>query len=329
MKLFTPLFFILGCCFFLTGQTTTKDSVLAEKGDGIFSILRKQGLDPVKYYGDFLELNADSLKNGSEIVFGRTYIIPQAPDSYKEMGIRINADDASETSIFGQEFATFNKKSDKLENAVIYLISASSLQKEFSNQNVAKDDILKSVAKELLLNGAKVYLIEGNDEADMVIKDKESEEEETTMEAPMAGLENMRNYVELINTAFLKNSGKQKYQRILVIDLKQGAVAKKYHRVSVFHDDNVEGERFANNMQQIFNKSKILDDSKDFTAIFAQKNNLFLVKNALPPLTFIELGETEDPKIEGRIKVKPDKKWLSDVITNGIVNDYTQLEIQD
>ncbi|NKI31668.1 hypothetical protein [Croceivirga thetidis] len=328
MRLLLPLLLCLGSAVLAIGQTEN-DTVVAKQGDGIFSVLRNQGLDPVKYYPAFIELNIENLKNGSEMVLGETYIIPKAPDSYKDMGIAVDVENAIETPIFEEELADFENKGDKLENAVIYLMASSSNSSASSDQSQLKKDVLKSVAKQLLLNGAKVYLLQGTDEVTINEEESENSKDSIQVEAPMAGLDAMRNYVDVINKSFLKNSGKQKYQRLLVIDLKPGTTSEKYYKVAVFHDNNTEGERFATSMQQIFNKSKILDDSKDFTAIFAQKNNLFLAKNALPPLTFIEVDATENPKIEGRIKVKPEKNWLTDVITSGIVNDYAQLEFQD
>lgn len=328
MKLIIPLIF-LGCFLLLPAQKSV-DSVVATQGDGIFSILRKEGLDPVKYYPDFLSLNADSLRNGSELVLGRTYLIPEATDSFKEMGIKINVEDDSESSIFGEELATFSSKSDKLKNAVIYLMTASSHTRAPNNKLSTEQEILKAVAKELLLNGSKVYLLESSNQVVAAIEVEEDQEgQKVEVEAPMAGLETMRSYLDYLNTYFLKNSGTQKYQRVLVIDVKEVSGDNKYHKVSVFHDNNSEGKEFANNIGAILNKSKILDTSKDFTAIFAQKNNLFLAKNALPPLTLIEFRGSENPKTEGRIKVKPEKSWLTDVITSGIVNDYAKLEFQD
>ena len=81
MKLASQILWIL-CPFLLLGQVE-QNRVVAQDGDGIFSMLRKQGLDPVKYYEEFVELNQDNLKNGSELHLGREYIIPYAADSYK------------------------------------------------------------------------------------------------------------------------------------------------------------------------------------------------------------------------------------------------------
>ena len=56
-----------------SGQTI---KVKAEQGDGIFSLLRKQGLNPGKYYVDFIQLNEALIKNGSELSLGVEYQIP-------------------------------------------------------------------------------------------------------------------------------------------------------------------------------------------------------------------------------------------------------------
>ena len=64
-------------------------TIVAKNGDGIFSILRNEGIEIEKYYGEFLELNQDKLKNGSRLVIGETYRIPNAPDSFKNRGVKI------------------------------------------------------------------------------------------------------------------------------------------------------------------------------------------------------------------------------------------------
>ena len=60
------IFFVLWVCFFSYswGQRNSY-TVIAESGDGIYSILRKQGVDPVKYYQAFIELNEENIKDGS------------------------------------------------------------------------------------------------------------------------------------------------------------------------------------------------------------------------------------------------------------------------
>ena len=62
MKSRLSLLFWVWACTFIFAQESTYYKVVAEQGDGIFSLLRKQGLDPAKHYGEFLELNSDKIK---------------------------------------------------------------------------------------------------------------------------------------------------------------------------------------------------------------------------------------------------------------------------
>src|SRR5690606_41954597 len=62
-------------------------TVVAKAGDGIFSLLRKEGLDPVKHYGEFLELNAGMLHGGSFLKVGEDYRIPKSGDAFKNTGV--------------------------------------------------------------------------------------------------------------------------------------------------------------------------------------------------------------------------------------------------
>ena len=304
-------------------QTTT--TIVAEQGDGIFSILRKQGLDPVKYYGEFLTLNKAKLKNGSELVLGQAYQIPVAPDSFKKMAVVVEDNTTEAASLFDKELGSISPKSDRLKNAVIYLLLASPSFEVKDNIKRLRNEMLVSLAEELMVHGAKVLVLKGD--GDLALTELSNEKEEANVEAPMANLEEMRQYVDVVNTEYLKNYGK--YQRLLVINFNESVVDSKYYRVSVFHDNNPEGERFAKNIQLTMNKYSVQNNAKDYTEVFSQKNNLFLAKNAMPPITLIDIGDTKDPSIEGRISVKPDKVWLTNIITTGIFSDYANLEINE
>ena len=298
--------------------------VVAEQGDGIFSILRKQGLDPVKYYGKFLELNKGQLENGSDLVLGKEYNIPVALDSYKHMAVQWDVENETETSLFDQELETISAKSERLKNAVIYLMLASSSSEPKKEVKRLRQEIMVSMAEELMVHGAKVYLLQNDETALATYKGEDLNTSET--EAPMAHLEQMRNYVDIINGEYLKNQGK--YQRLLVINLNESVRNSEYYKVSVYHDKNPDGERFAKNIQQTLNRYSVTNDPKEYTEVFTEKNNLFLAKNVMPPITLVDIGDTKDPSIEGRISVKPDKVWLTNIITNGIFSDYANLEIE-
>ncbi len=61
-------FLLIAFTFLSLNNVLAQDSlqtVVAKNGDGIFSMLRNEGINIVKYYAEFIELNQDNIKNGA------------------------------------------------------------------------------------------------------------------------------------------------------------------------------------------------------------------------------------------------------------------------
>jgi len=286
------------------------ETVVAKSGDGIFSILRDEGIDPTKYYLEFVELNSENLINGSELRVGKEYQLPNAQDSFKNMGRFISLNSSDEKPLFAGEMAKMSIKSEKLKNAVYYLISEN-MSSDKKGEKFSQD-ITRDLAWRLLENGARVYVIAS-----------ESQKEQTSK------MENAQDYIDIINKRFLRNSGK--YQRLLMVRA-NGEMDRKNLDISIYHhDSNDDGERLAANIQNVFkryNTNKIVVQGSPDT--FAGKENLFLAKNLLPALTLVEIGNqsTYEKQIKS-LSVRPDKKALATWLGNGIFRDYAELEIED
>lgn len=324
MKKITLILTLFGV-FTAFGQTTV---VTAEEGDGVFSLLRKQGLDPVKYYADFMNLNREKLDDGSELILGKEYHIPDAPDSFKKRALSITNDGTKPIPIFQDELAAIALKSNRLKNAIIYLLPVESSDQPVSSQNTSsmKEQMVKNIAKELIVNGAKVYLIDNfgfKDNFAAIKKGKASNEENA-----IATKERMQHYVEIINELSLKNSGK--YQRMLVINLNEAANNSKYFDISVFHHrKNSESERFAKNLQKVLNKNSIVREQKNDTEVFTNSQNLYLATNVLPPVTMIEIGDTINPGIKERISIASRDEILPNIVTSGVLTDYADISFEE
>ncbi len=307
----------------MLGQNSNHIAV-AESGDGIFSILRKQGLNPTKYYAEFVALNEKNLRNGSELHLGRAYLIPYAADSFKKTAVQVRTDNKMEESIFKSELAEISPKSTRLKNAVIYLISGNSVDATSASVNKLTDEITLNLAQELMVHGAQVYLIESEAENKHALAE-ESPFKKT--EGAMAPLSQMQEYVEIINKKYLKHQGK--YQRLLITRVNDD-ITDEHCEVSVYHHNSSEdGRRIAANIQRTFNENSIESKPfREYTEIFTDKNNLYLAKNALPPITLIEIGNGKKLTIEDTILVNADQELLSNIITSGVLNDYADLEIE-
>lgn len=307
-------FFVPLLGMFLTSATLmaqeSYEKIVAKPGDGIFSVLRNEGINPLKYYTEFIELNKDNLIEGSELHAGREYVLPDAADSFKNMGRLVVLPENTEKTLFEGELSKISVQSDMLKNTVYYLIS----ENQDVNDNTKKftDDVTKDMAKRLLENGALVY----------VIRSKSSNVETDKMNTSQG-------YIDIINKRFLRNSGK--YQRLLMVST-NGVINQKRLDISIYHHNNSDdGERFATNIQSVFkkyNNNKIVVENNP--EIFVEKEKLFLAKNILPALTLVKIGNQDNGKSSEKVlSVRPDKKALATWLTSGIFKDYADLEIED
>ena len=317
----TVFVLLFSSCFFVSGQTL---KVKAEKGDGIFSLLRKQGLNPSKYYSEFVRLNEKNIKNGSQLHLGREYLIPDASDSFKKMALNVTEDIKEDIPIFNEELAQISPKSDKLKEAVLYLLPGVNGIKESKQLEDTRNLIMRNVAQELMVHGAKVYLVEELEE-DIAI---EIEDSNLSTENAIADKHQMQHFVGTINKHYLQNAGK--YQRVVVLNFNENAESSKYYEVSIFHHKkSKEGERFAQTFEGIFNKNSIKKSTSNPVEIFENSNNLYLAKNTLPPVTMIDINGLDQTKRAKRISISPRDKVLTSIIANGVLSDYANLVIEE
>lgn len=278
------------------------DSIIAKSGDGIFSLLRNEGISPSKYYAEFVSLNKDKIKEGSKLKVGEAYLLPYAPDSFKNMGRLIAVSNEVETAIFKNGIANLSLESEKLKDAVYYLIS----QQKDTDISTKKftDAMIKDLARRLLVNSAKVYIIKDD------------------------SIETLQDYTTIINKCYLKN--RDKYQRLLLVQ-SDGLTNSKKLDVSIYHHGSSEdSERLANNIESVLQKNstrKLSIENKK--RAFQDKDNLFFAKNILPAITVVEIAS---PQNKGNVKVlsvQSDKKALAKWLSNGIFEDYAELEIEE
>lgn len=301
------LLWVFLVCIMLGQEKSYK--VVAEPGDGIYSLLRKQGLDPVAHYQEFIELNKENIKDGSFLHVGREYYIPYASESFKSVGVRVFLASDKEEPVFEEELQNLRKKSDALKDVVYYLITENGK----SNSNGFAKDVELNLAKTLLENGAHVFVLE---QKGLI----HSNEEDT-------GIALMGSYVEAINKRYLKHTGK--YQRLLIIRA-NGQIKGKMD-VSVFHHQkSEEGQRLAQNLREVFQKHSIKNRSyKSIEAIFEDENTLYLAKNVLPAVSLLDIDGTSRESKAKSIEVVSNKKALAEWLANGILKDYADLKIEE
>ena len=279
-------------------------TVVAKNGDGIFSMLRNEGIDIVKYYAEFLELNEDKIKNGSHLIVGEEYIIPDAPDSFKRRGTKIVMPDAKEIPIFKGELASLRIKDSTLKHAVFYVLTNKGKGVEEGTKK-SKDGVSVRMARKLLQSSARVYLLYSSpsDSLDLI------------------------DFVSVINKKYLKHNGD--YQRLLVINTDDMSTKSKTD-VTVYHyAESKEGKEFADNILKVFGKNTIKYTSlNEYSEVFIDAKNIAFAKNILPTITFIDMG-VKGANNKKTLKVTTNKKNIADLITSGILSDYSNTVFED
>lgn len=279
------------------------ETVVAKNGDGILSILRNEGIDIAKYYEQFLELNEAKLSNGSRLAIGETYVIPHAPDSFKNRGVLVQIGNGGERPIFDEELATLRRKDSSLINTVYYLIEHDGVGTRA--QSAPKDGIAVNMARRLLQSGARVYLLTSEAKDSLGLID----------------------YVGEINKKYLKHNGD--YQRLVVMNVDEVNPKTKTDVMVYHYAESEESKRFAANILKVFGGNVVKQGSlEDYSKVFTDFKSIAFAKNILPPITFINMG-SEPADDQKTMKVTANRENIANLITNGILSDYSNTEFEE
>ena len=305
LKIILPLVCLVMLSHFKVNSQDSLKTFIAKRGDGIINVLRSHGMNVTKYYEEFLVLNKGNFRKGSELHLGRTYYLPDAPDSFEQMGRKIEIVSKVESPIFTKDLFYIRKKDNSLEETVYYMVFDESKSNATTDSYAENYDVARDMAKELLRHGAKVYLIENaiNEKIDL------------------------GEYIAIINRLYLKNNGK--YQRLLVMNLNESARMISSKLTLAHYDKSKEGQKLAVNISKIFQNQNVLKKSSEaYTKVFNDKTNLYLAKNVMPAMTFIQT-ESDTSVVKNYQNSENTKISFSDIILKGILQDYTNLKFEE
>ncbi len=326
--LYFSLFFITTSIFAQEGLKT----VVAKKGQGIYTLLKSFGMSPAAYYSDFIALNEDNLRNGKHLYEGKTYKIPKKSEKIDTE--IVSPEIINGYPIFGKKHAVVKRKSSKLNGTVYYLISGhggpdpgaiTKHGKKLISEDEYAYDITLRLGKELISHGALVYII---------IRDKNDGIRDTRIlpvdydevcypdkTIPLNQVDRLKQRVDAVNDLYLKNKGK--YQRLIVTHIDSRSVGKNIDVFFYHHENSTNGKRLAESIHKTFQKKyKKYQPNRDYTGTFSDRSGLYLVKNTIPAMTYIEIGNIKNKKDQKRILVPENRQALAKWIGDGILLDY-------
>ncbi|WP_034043447.1 N-acetylmuramoyl-L-alanine amidase family protein [Wocania ichthyoenteri] len=338
--LFTFLFFTS----FISLAQTPEKTVIAKRGDGIYSLLRNNGLDPTKYFKKFITLNKKILKTNNQLLIGETYLLPNTEVLIEEPHI-ITDNITSKTidsiapikkisfPLFGKKYSVFNLESKKLNNAIYYLISGHGgpdpgAITTYNNKTISEDeyayDVTLRLARLLLTNGAKVYIII-RDENDGIRDERilEVDYDEVcyvNKKIPRHQTLRLRQRTRTVNALYMKHKGT--YQRLIVTHVDSRSENKNIDVFFYHHKKSKSGKRLATNILESF-KQKYAEHQPNRTyAGSVSSRSLYLIKNTFPPMVYIELGNIQNEKDQKRILDYKNREALAKWVFNGLLNDF-------
>jgi N-acetylmuramoyl-L-alanine amidase len=336
------LFSIVTLLSFPVFSQTSVKTVIAEKGDGIYSILRKQGINPIRHYGHFVDLNQDNLRDSVHLYEGREYIIPIVPvdtiaieESVEKKTTEIKVvSNIMTDDIFGKSYAITEIKSNKLQGNVYYLISGHGgpdpgAVEEYEGKIIAEDeyayDITLRLAKELISHGAKTYIIirDLNDgiRDQRVLEIDRDEVAYPNDEIPLNQLLRLKQRVDAVNKLYLENIGK--YQRLIVTHVDSRSRGQNIDVFFYHHENSKNGKRLAESIHETFlKKYKQYQPNRDYEGTFGDRSGLYLVKNTMPAMAYIEVGNIKNKKDQKRILEPDNRQALAKWISEGVLLDY-------
>lgn len=307
-------------------------TVVAQKGDGIYTLLKNFGMSPSHYYSDFVALNEDNLRNGKHLYEGETYKIPKevaALETKERPATPVNG-----YPIFGKKYATVPKKSSRLEGTVYYLISGhggpdpgatTNYGKKLISEDEYAYDITLRLGRELIAHGALVYIIV-RDENDGIRDDRilavdYDEVCYPDKAIPLSQLARLKQRVDAVNDLYIQNKGK--YQRLIVTHIDSRSVGQNIDVFFYHHEKSTNGQRLAESIHKTFEENyQRYQPNRDYAGTFLDRSGLYLVKNTLPAMAYIEIGNIQNKKDQRRILVSENRQALAKWISEGVLLDF-------
>jgi len=313
----------------------------AKKGDGIYSVLKQNGFTSTEYFNLFIELNKPKLGKDNTLISGRIYRLPIKNDTTSTVlnkqpaHIPQTARPAKKEfyEIYGNTYREVTLKSNELSKAVYYLESGhggpdpgaiGNLDGHILSEDEYAYDVTLRLARNLTERGATVYLIirDSNDgiRDEQFLKSDKDEVCYPNSEIPLSQLARLKQSTAAVNNLHKKNKGK--FQRLIVIHVDSRSTSENID-VFFYHDKgSVSGMKLANTLKQTFEQKYAMHQPNRGYSGSVSERNLYVIKNAVVPSVFIELGNINHTRDQKRIIIPDNRQAVANWLRDGLIEDY-------
>lgn len=305
------------------------------KGEGISAFLKRNGRTGKAYHKEFLQLNKKRLRGKEELLLGVKYILPplqeKGNDEGKKGGRKKNI---VHEPLFGKKLDDVEIVSDKLKGACFYISSGHGgpdpgaigrVGRHELHEDEYAYDVALRLARNLMQEGATVRIII-QDKKDGIRDDRylKNSKRETCMgdPIPLNQVARLKQRSDKINELYAKDRKQFNYCRAIFLHVDSRS---KGERIDVFFyhaPQSKQGKRLATGMRNTFQaKYDKHQPNRGFSGTVSERN-LYVLRNALPVGTYVELGNLQNTLDQRRFVLADNRQALANWMTEAIISDY-------
>ena len=351
LGLYKIVFILIILFSFFNVQAQKYPVVKAQKSDGIYSLLRRNGLEPTKYIKEFISINKSKLGKNHTLYVGRSYRLPIAVSktavsknvisktTIRKAVAKSNSSKTIVNKLFGKKYQTVTITDHKLKGAVYYLVSGHGgpdpgAMGKLNGHVLCEDeyayDVTLRLARCLIEHDAKVYMItqdlyDGIRDKPYLVQDK-TETCYPHDRIPLNHVARLKQRVNAVNKLYIKNKGL--FQRMLVVHVDSRS---KRENIDVFfyHDKRSKtGKKMAETMKKVFQqKYDYFQPNRGYSGSVSTRN-LFVLKHSYSPAVFMEIANINHMHDLQRLIIVSNRQALAEWMTDGIIKDYISYHSQ-
>jgi N-acetylmuramoyl-L-alanine amidase len=318
--------------------------VIAIKGDGIYKLLKRNGIDPAKYTDAFIELNKTRLGKDNTLFAGVKYRLPDSANSALETIDAATNPPTPEVpkkistqtkhfDMFGPKYANVEINSDELKGAIYYLIAGHGgpdpgAVGKYENHQVCEDeyayDVTLRMARNLIAKGATVYMItldknDGIREESFLRADKD-EVCYPNFTIPLNQVKRLHQRVDATNKLYKQN--RNAFQRVIIMHVDSRSKGENID-IFFYHDSRSKtGKKAATILQRTFHdKYNEHQPGRGYQGTVSSRN-LYVLKNTYPVGVYIELANINHQRDIKRLIIADNRQAVANWLTEGLVTDF-------
>ncbi len=331
IKKYTGIFLtiFLAGVFWSLSLDAQNTEVTAEKGEGIYRLLTRNGFPVSQYLEAFIELNKNRLGPNNSLYAGRKYRLPEKSNNapVKTSG------KIQRHEIFGQKYADVEIIDDQLKGAVYHLISGHGgpdpgAVGRYGEWQLCEDeyayDVTLRLARNLIQHGAIVYMIirDPNDgiRDDSYLKPDKDEVCYPNLPIPLNQTRRLKQRTDAVNSLYQKHRGS--FQRMIAIHVDSRSHGENID-VFFYHDKRSNsGKKAANILKNTFQRKYDQHQPGRGYKGTVSDRNLYVVRNTFPVAIYIELGNINHRRDQQRFIIPSNRQALANWLYEGLLEDY-------